>query len=957
MAESWRDAPLVDEGPQPGQTPGGAVTGMTLRRRSTEPSFEEAWRSAPIVGKSPSAKAGAVAQGMTGGFIEGGSTLGGAVMGGKLGSLAGPWGMAGGSVLGALSGWLAGRTAREHAAQIPLGDSTLTTRSVEDMPPELRPWGTGGEAIGAGVPFAAMPFAAAGTRVASPFVNRIIESAERAPGAFAASEAAGLSGAGVAGGVAEAFDPGDTTTRMGAEIIGGFFNPTRIIAGTAKGAVEAVKTASSTWTQTGRENRAATILQDLVTRFGEDPAQLAKALNEANLPGVNITAAQKTGSPALIALEARLANESAKFGADSKKMADDGLASIKNLTIALEGTGHPEALKAAAETRAQYFRALIAGRVQIAEREAADAAASISRDDPLVRTQLAKDSKTALEKALTDTRAVERDLWSKVPQDIPAFPENLLAKYAEMKGQMLPEESMPAVVEGFVRRMEKGKGLVGPSGKPMADPETTTGELLLLRSRMLMFAREAEAKGAFNEARIYGNMAEASLDDLSSISASVPEIGIARQFSRELNETFTRTFAGEALAAKAGGGTRATGAERIPPELLMRRSFGAGREAGALRFKQLEEAMSFLPKKGLGGPEAEQNLAFMLNAQERVLRLSAKEALDPATGRVSPARMARFISDHAELLDRFPDVRQTLQTSLKSEQGLRDIQRMADDASKAIEKKSAFARVLKYDSPADAVRNSLASNTPAKDFIALSTLARRSGTDAVDGLRYSAWEDAIRRSTADNGELSFTRLQNHLFNPIRPGQPSLVQMLKSQGVMSAGDASRAEELIKRAIRIQDAQQSGGHLSDLAQNPDAVFDLMVRIAGAKAGSALAGTGGQSGGGHTLIAASRGSSFARSVFEKIPQGRVKDVLIEAAVNPQFGAMLLSKPRSKAEGIRLSRQIHAYLIQTGITGQDQDADILERGPDTSVIDGRLIPNPRPDRPATPGNGGVRG
>ena len=971
MAESWRDAPLVDEGPQPGQTPGGAVTGMTLRRRSTEPSFEEAWRSAPIVGKSPSAKAGAVAQGMTGGFIEGGSTLGGAVIGGKIGSLAGPWGMAGGSVLGALSGWLAGRTAREHAAEIPLGDSTLT-RSVEDMPTELRPYGYAGEAIGTGAPFLAMPLAAGGARLpeftgakATPFVNRIIDQAQRAPAAFAAQEGAGLTLAGIGVGIAESYLPGDKWARLGAGVVGGLA-PTRHLVGAAANATGKVIDISKSLIKDGltkgwrsrSEGEAASFLQGLAKDFGENPNELAKRLATDDFPELTTTAAQKSGSPALMALEARLTHESAKFGVESKRMAENSLKLIRKTISELEGNGSPEALKAAAEIRSDYFKALISGRLQIAERQASEAAASISRDDPLIRTQLSSDSKAALEKALSDTRAVERDLWSRVPDKIPAFPENLLAKYSEMKGQMLPEESMPDVVEGFVRRMEKGRGLVGPNGQPVADAETTTGELLLLRSRMLVFAREAEAKGAFNEARIYGNMAEAALDDLSSISASVPEIGIARTFSRELNDTFTRTFAGDALSAKSGGGGRATGAERIPPELLMRRSFGAGREAGALRFKQLEEAMSFLPKKGLGGPEAEQNLAFMLNAQERVLRLSAKEALDPATGRVSPTRMARFISDHAELLDRFPEVRKTLQTSLKSEQGLKDVQRMAEEGSKIIEKKTAFARVIKYDSPSDAVRSALFSNTPVKDFVGIAKLAQRSGPDAVEGLRYAAWEDAIRRSTSESGEVSFARLQNNLFNPVRPGQPSLTQLLKSQGVMSAEDVARAEALIKQAIQIETAAK-GGHVGrEMVKHPNLLVDLVLRLGGSRVGTEAAGLLGPVTSGHGLIAAGAGSQFARKLFDKMPKASVMDLVMEASTNPQMAARLLTRPQTKADWLSFTRQIHAYAIQAGIrTFDDPDADIIERGPDTSVIDTRLIPNPRPDRMRETGGGGVRG
>lgn len=913
----WGNDPEVEEvsasRPKLAVTPGGAVTGMTRRP-------DNDWgQGDQEVGAPTSAKVGAFGQGATGGVIEMAPAVAGAVTGGKLGALLGPLGMAGGAVLGGLSGLMAGQNLRERASQVPLGDSTLTTPSVQNMRPELRPYGVAGEVVGGSLPVAGLPMLAArqGVTTASPFVNRVIESAGKQPGSFALSETAAMGGAATAGGVAESYAPGQTGVRMGAEVAGGLLNPARyVLAGTERAADLTRQAVTSGWRLgkglwTGapgaatdvERKKAAEILQNIVQQTGEDPAALAQALRE-NFPA-GLTSAQKTGSTALVALEQRLTNESAKFGAESRQMAEQGLSSIRSMIVALEGTGQPEALRAAAEVRKQYFNTLLTGLVQEAEGKAVDIASKISKDSPQASSTLSNWVGGAIDTALSDARKVETELWSKIPREVGATATNILERHAAIRDQLLPEMPLPGIVEGFVKRIGE------------ADGNVTSGELLLIRSNTLKLAREAASKGNANEARIYGEFAEAALDDLSAVADRMPELDAARQFSRELNDTFTRTFAGATQA------TTKTGAERIPPELVMRKALGEGREAGALRFKQLSEAMDFLPSKGLGGPQSAEDAAKMLDAQERILRLSASEAINPTTGRVSAIRLARFVEHNAELLDRFPEVRKQLQSAIGSETLLRDYERIAKGAERAIESKAAFARVAKFESPSDAIRSALSTAAPAKNFGEIAKLARtHGGKAALEGMKVATWEDALRRSSTEGGGISFSRLQANLFNPVRPGQPSLGQMMLGHGLMTRDELTRADELIKRALTVERAMQRGGaNWEPLVGNTDGVFDLVARITGAKVGTAAANVMGPATSGHQLIAASAGSRYMRQVMEKIPQGRVKDVLIEAAKNPEFAATLLEKPKSAAEGFKLAKRAHAYLFQAGLLDKEAD------------------------------------
>jgi len=892
MAEA-QAAPSFDEFPLAGAAPPKPET----------TGFEEF----PVAAPSLSEKVGAVGQGATGAFVETAPVLGGMAAGAALGGLGGPaapvtvpLGAAG----GAIAGYFAGKKGREMLSDVPLpiSGAPMTFKDVESLPPELRPYGVAGEVLGASVPIAAAPMAAASVGARLPaskvgnYINRIIDMAGRNPGTFAASEAAGATGAAVAGGVAEAYLPGNEAARAGAEIAGGFFNPTRLVVGATRRAVDAGMNAFKSLTPSGRETRAGQVLREILEAGGEDPDAVVALLREADLPGIQRTAAQKTGSPAIAALEAKLREDSAKFGADSAKMAEDSLAAIENMVVALRGTGDPAAVRAAADLRARYFRTLLAGRVQSAEREAVEAAAKITNDTPASRAALSRQAETALEQAMKDARAAEGELWAKVPTDTRANAGEIIATYDRLRGGMLPEEAMPPVVEGFITRMRSQQAT------------TTSGEIMLFRSRALALAREAAGQGRANDARVFGNLAEAALDDMDRIAVGPlnADYEAARTFSRELNETFTRTFAGQSMA------TNARGADRIPPELMLRRALGSGGEAGALRMRELEEATAFMTE---AGGAASQNLPVMLDAQQRMLRLAAADAVDPVTGRVSSTRIGKFIRDNEEMLNRFPEVRTDLEAAMNSEEGAKSIARMATGASREIEAKAAFSKVAAVENPADAIKTAVGSRNPTQDVVALVKLARRGGPDATAGLRAAVWDHAIQRATSSTGEVSLEKMQAAFFNPIRPKQSSLVQIMQREGVMSADDVSRLQKLFGEAEKITKALATETNLDQVLSGPDAMVDMVVRIAGARMGA------GMSSAGSSLIAASRGSQFARDIFARVPNLRIQGLIIEAAENPRLFAALLKKPKTAAEKVTIGRQIHAYLLQAGLIDENDE------------------------------------
>lgn len=850
-------------------------------------------------------KALAVVQGASGQALETGPMLGGVILGAKLASpTLNPFAIAAGGALGGAGGFIAGNILREQAARIPLpsGKGTLVTEKIENMQPALRPYGFAGEVIGGTLPVAAAPFALIGSKLPpskiGSFVNAIIETAARSPKAFIAAEAVPAVASSIGAGVAESHLPGNTPARIGVEIGAGLLNPTRIAAGVMGSALDGAKRAVQSMTPAARETRAGKVLIDAVTEAGEDPDTLAEILRQSGLPGVELTAAQKSGSSVLTALEAGLRRKNAKFGAETAQMADDALDALKNMTAVLRGTGDPQALAVAGEMRDRYFRTLLAGRVDTAKQAALEAAAKIADDTPAARAALGKQAREVMSGALEEARKAEGELWGKIPGDTQAGATNVLEAVNDLRNRMLPEEKLPAIVEGFAQRMTDSR---------VNELPTTAKELLLLRSRALTLAREATANNKFGEASQLGQIAEAALEDLSSLPLG-NTVDDARAFSRELHNTFTRTFAGEAAARGR------TGADRIPPELLMRRAMSGGADATALRMQEMADASKFMETHGLNSPEMERGVSTMMDVQSRMLRLAAAESINPETGLVTSRKLVKFMKDNEAMLNRFGEVKDILQTALKSQDNMQRMQEMANGAIRAVEQRAAFSRIAKVENPVDAVTSAINGRNPVADLLGFTKLAKRGGAAAQEGLKGAVWDHVFRKA-GDN--FSFDKLSKSLLDPVRPGAPSVADLMQRAGIMTKKDIDQAKTLIEAGQRIT-ASLSNKNAKDFELGTaDALSDLALRIVGARIGAA--GAAGASG--SSLVAAGAGSKFLRNVFDRVPAGRVGAILAEAMKDPELAAMLLQKTPKQADKIRVARQIHAYMLQAGLTAESDE------------------------------------
>lgn len=818
------------------------------------------------------------------------------------------------------------------------------------------------EAIRLSLP-AAKKFGMEGVASASRFFTDVLagmgRTAQKYPKSFLTAEVVSGAGAGLGGGIAEETAPGEPGTRLLAEVTGGVLAPSRLFIhlGSAKALLGNI---GAQFSKESREARAANKLYSILQDAGEDVNKVIRAL-EANVPGkARPTAGQKTGVRVLSILENTLARENAKYGGEIAEQANQTFKAYQLLAENLSDVGTPQALRAAAQLRQEAFNSMLENRQGIALANAAQKIRNISKDTPEARQQIGEIVRDATYESLSDARKHERFLWDRATKE---FEKGKLKKETKGDGfsrtyvsypQLQPEttvkrfldevikidpavykNTVPKIVKDVMERMGVTDDAILAYRQGRYSPQyAQTGaipdvfmpkvksleipNIVNLRSNLLELSRNAAIKGDNNEARFYGNIADSMLEDLSKVKST--KLDEARDFSRTLNDYFTRSFAGEMLAKKA------TGAPALPPEVLVQRAFGANNDLAAMRMADIEDAVGMLGREytdavnkfGLRSAQAQslkpladlsaERVVSIRDAQERILRLAAAETIDPNTGRVSATRLARFVEKRRPLLDKL-QITSDLTDVVRAENALKATLASNSFMQKSLRDQTAFAQVLKFESPTMAIADAINSRNPVQTFSRIAQLAKAGGPDSVSGLKSSLYDYAFTKAGGDKG-FSPQAFQDAFFKPISKGQPSVYNIMRSQGLMTLTEGKNLKRITEPMLRVEQALADRQLMAGVIQGADAATELALRVVGAKLGSTLHGQGPGS-----LVAASKGSSYMREMFDKSPMMMVRGIIEEATKDPQMMALLLRKGVTEGEKLRLARQMHAYLTAAGL------------------------------------------
>ena len=865
----------------------------------------------------------------------------------------------------------------------------------QETDPRLKPYFEGGTTFGSALATSPAAFflpvkGPTAGRVAT-FLSNMGTSARSSPKAFLATEAATAGTMGVAGGTAEAYRPGQEGVRFGAELTAGLLPVNKLLfAGvtTAKTGLSAIKSGYA-GRSNAQEKKAANLILDALEKHGEDPEALIKALRQQVPSSVPTpTSGQKTGSQALMDLEASLGNHRVEFGGETAKQGQLALKAYQELVDSLQRVGDPQALRLAADLTKQRFDNMLETRLSLADANAARKIARISSDTPAARRQIGSIVKFETEQALNQARDVESQIWNaalegmtkpvkttiqrkvqtdwdrfrdrpvfktynepviRTPTLVPTATADSFLKRASEMGPALFDDIPPQVrkimdsfgiSEDSVKQFRQGKltdayldtGKIPDSFMPRIKDQPIQ-DLVSYRSTLLKMARDAAGEGKNSNADFYSSLADGMMRDLDTLKD--PMYDQARAFSRSLNDTFTRTY------AKAVSAVDKTGKDRLSPETLVQTAFGGGADQTAMRMREIEDAVGFIRTQyrdivaqfGKDSPQALQlkplavaatgNVASVRDAHNRILRLAAAEAVEVVPGKepgtfvqkLNFGKLTKFAQQNAPLLEKM-GIMGDLRDAAHASNLLTQVTKQNSALVKAANDQAAFAKLLTAESPTTVIADGLNGRYPVKSINNLMDLAKKSGPDAVNGLKSSLYDYAYTQAggMSQTGKFSPNAYASALFDPIARNQPSLVNIMRSNGMMTLQEVVNLRKLINPMVRIETALKNNIPFEDVIQGADAVTELALRVAGAEVGKVGAQTLG--GSGNSLIAASAGSKAVRQIFDSLPNATIRTIMENAIKDPEAMALLMQKGRTEKEKMDIANGLINFLGTFGVS-----------------------------------------
>lgn len=813
-----------------------------------------------------------------------------------------------------------------------------TYEDVNDLPPDYRPAGYAGEVIGGGAALGLglgatalnTARATANSSTARQIVDPILDTFRRNPGQSTLIETGSVFGAAQGAATAEFLFPDNPVVRMGAEVLGGMFSPVSLAARVGGGASTGIDRFASTYFggKAGQQRAARQSILRAINETGENPEQVVALLNkyiDNPVEGIPLTAGQASGSPTLLAVERAIGAKSQQFFGYQQETIESAFTALRQASDSIAADGSPEALRIAARMRERYFNDLIASRIAVAQREAEFAASRFADADGVDASVRAA---SIMDGALADVRSIERSLWEQIPSDTASTGENTVAALASLRSTLLDEEAAPGLAEAFVRRVAGDSeedlmaGLSGDEaeiarmlGVPsMADEGgTTAGELLRFRSRMLALGRDASARGERDLARQFNTMADGALSDLDAID--LPEAATARDFSRQLNETFrTRNL------EQMQGRTR-QGADAVRDEEFLGQSFGAGRTRGDLNIAETERAAEFADEAtGTFRDLPTDRLPNMQGSVDEFLRSTVNDLRDPVTGAISEQRLERFVQENPRILERYPNLRDDIRAASSASANVRATEQTGEQSLRTIEQRAVFSRLVNDEDPSRVVGGVLTGSRPEAEFTQMARLAQRSGDDAVRGLEAATMDYATSRATNADGRFNFGTFRETLTRPPNARGKSPIELMVDNGVMLKEDADRLVTILDEAVRLTDVQNTRIRIDPtvIDEPSSALFDFAQRVVGSQIGAAS--VAGQLSG-SSLVAAGAGSRTVRSIADRVPRAKTLDALIAISKDPVAMRDLLLKAGTPAQEIARDRRLSTFLLQQGIIDVTED------------------------------------
>lgn len=720
------------------------------------------------------------------------------------------------------------------------------------------------------------------------------------PIATTAADLAAGGYSGVGGAIGDSVSPGNPVAKSIGQILGGaasILSPTQLAMRAGSAGVNTFKKVILPFTESGATVRAAERIQNLVP----DAGAAAAALEQPTI--TNLTPAQMTGDPRLLALQNAVAKNNVSVDNAIRAANEANIGILKNEIGKIRGEGSVADAQQHLGTRQDQFSNLLDERLQAAKDNTDKAVSNLAPE--MRSSQASVIARSELESAKDDARTQEKKLWNQVPRDVLVEKANTANTYNKLLADTpaAQQEDIPkALVAKVLRDPVRGEPTIQTTYDAYGIPRTkeippaevptteTIGELQGLRSKLLEGERIAAADGRANSARMHGMLADAVLEDMGAATKRIQgpvgqQLRDAMDFSKQLNDKFTRGEVGRIL------GTTRTGGNKIAPELTLGSVLGGGKVKGNVGLQNMLDAADT--------PELRGSVENYLKDQ------LSKTVMKDGTLNSSAAR--KFMDENVDILDKFPDLKQSIASAAEYTDNLAAKSTRTQQVQKTLvsDSKNQVSKFINapIDKEFDVI---VASRDPAgftKDL--LNRASKDSTGAAAKGLKASAVDYVLNKSMK-GGDLHGETLLANLNN-----NPKMAAALEQ--VLTPDEMQRMRRIggEMKAIQTTTNKDVGGVINDI---PSKLIELPIRMlaagAGAKASKATVGGNG------SLVAAGMFSEAAKKYVGSLTRDKAYELLVQAVQDPQLMKALLTSTTTKVGQKAASQKLEAWLLGPGAT-----------------------------------------
>ena len=642
----------------------------------------------------------------------------------------------------------------------------------------------------------------------------------------------------------------------------------------ARKLTSAVKTATMPYTSAGGREVARQRLQELAG--GADRAeQLAREIGPTE---IGLSPAQQTGDPNLLALEQEAMRRNPKLRAEMDARAETAQQAATDNVRGMGG--NPTDTQTFFDRRRADFRSEIMG---VVDRVTGGALRPKSKNSEIINSQEVADQIKAAQDA---AKAQESALWGNVPKgtQVGTTRSRQVAQELIAATPRAQRDDIPRVVQE----------LLGPDSNSAFGEFETVSEMHGLYSKLRETARAARSgtNQQRNLARISDEIADAILEDLgagagqTSVGRTIDE---ARAFSAEMHQIFDQGIVGRLMKQSVDGD------RSIDPALTLDRSVGRSGSQGAINADGIRAA---------AGSGVDSQIEDFLKGRFDRAAFGADGKFNPKAGRT-------FMRDNADMMERFPGLKDTFDKALGTQTRAASVTARKDSVLTNMDNPSKSQTAAFNAAPAetaiDAVFKAKKPSVAARELAA--TARKDKSGKALDGLKGSFADYVIRSSTDVNG-LNGDAMLRFL------SKPENVATLRS--AMPEGDVNRMRAIARELKKLRNGRKAAPDIGGLSpRSPNRVIEYVARIVAANQG-AKAGKGAAS-----LQTAQMASGRMKALLGNLQNDKAEQMLIDAVTDPELFRLLLVDPGSvKLAPVQVNR-LAPYFTGAGAALATPDQD----------------------------------